>query len=172
MSSVTLTSDGAAATAPSRLALRHRGQRRGRQRAWTTTTISYVDGSLTVTPRPLTITANDETKTYGDTLTFAGTEFTTSGLVNGDSVDSVTLTSDGARRRRGLRLALRHRGQRRGRQGLANYDISYLDGSLTVDQALTITANDATKTYGDTLTFGGHRVHDQRPGQRRQRRPA
>ncbi len=44
----------------------------------------------------LTITANDATKTYGDTLTFAGTEFTVSGLLNADAVDSVTLTSAGA----------------------------------------------------------------------------
>ena len=35
-------------------------------------------------------------KTYGQTATFAGTEFTTSGLVNGDTVTSVSLTSSGA----------------------------------------------------------------------------
>ena len=29
-------------------------------------------------------------------MTFTGTEFTTSGLVNGDSIASVTLASDGA----------------------------------------------------------------------------
>ena len=48
-------------------------------------TISYVNGSLTVNPAALTVTANSATKTYGDTVTFAGTEFTTDGLVNGDS---------------------------------------------------------------------------------------
>ena len=35
-------------------------------------------------------------KTYGDLVTFAGTEFTPAGLVNGDVVTSVTLTSAGA----------------------------------------------------------------------------
>src|SRR5207253_5021214 len=59
-------------------------------------TIKYVDGKLTVNPALLTITANDTTKTYGDTVTFAGAEFTTSGLVNSDAVSSVTLTSSGA----------------------------------------------------------------------------
>ena len=59
-------------------------------------TITYVDGSLTVTTAALTITANSTTKTYGTTLTFAGTEFTDTGLINDDSVTSVTLTSAGA----------------------------------------------------------------------------
>ena len=49
-----------------------------------------------VTPAALTITANNTSKTYGNTLTFAGTEFTDSGLVNSDTVTSVTLTSAGA----------------------------------------------------------------------------
>jgi hypothetical protein len=52
--------------------------------------------SQTITPAALTITADVLTKTYGQTTTFAGTEFTTSGLVNGDSVTSVTLGSVGA----------------------------------------------------------------------------
>ncbi len=53
-------------------------------------TITYANGSLTVTPAPLTITANNTTKTYGQTETFASTEFTTSGLVNSDAVSSVS----------------------------------------------------------------------------------
>jgi hypothetical protein len=50
-----------------------------------------------ITARPITIKANDQTKTYGNTFTFIGTEFTvTSGsLAPGDSV-TVTLTSAGA----------------------------------------------------------------------------
>ena len=59
-------------------------------------TITYIDGELTVEAKALTITADDLTKTYGDFITFAGTEFSTSGLVNADTVDSVTLTSSGA----------------------------------------------------------------------------
>ncbi len=38
-------------------------------------TITYVDGALTVTPAALTITADDRTKIYGQTVVFAGTEF-------------------------------------------------------------------------------------------------
>ena len=40
-------------------------------------TITYVNGSLTVNPAALTITANNTSKTYGQTATFAGTAFTT-----------------------------------------------------------------------------------------------
>ena len=44
----------------------------------------------------LTITANYASKIYGETVVFTGTEFTTQGLVGGDSVTSVTLVSAGA----------------------------------------------------------------------------
>ena len=63
-------------------------------------TITYVNGTLTVNPAALTITANNASKTYGQTATFAATAFTTSGLVNGDTVSSVTETSPGPGRRR------------------------------------------------------------------------
>ncbi len=49
-----------------------------------------------ISPAPLTITANDRTKVYGQTVVFAGTEFGTSGLLGTDTVTSVTLTSPGA----------------------------------------------------------------------------
>ncbi|MFG5408862.1 YDG domain-containing protein, partial [Piscinibacter sakaiensis] len=49
-----------------------------------------------ITPRALTVTADDASKVYGTTLTFAGTEFTSSGLVEGERIDRVTLTSAGA----------------------------------------------------------------------------
>src|SRR5262249_35558091 len=51
-------------------------------------TITYVAGTLTVTKAPLTITATDQTKTYGaanPTLTV-----TYSGFANGDTVASLT----------------------------------------------------------------------------------
>ena len=52
--------------------------------------------------RDLTITAESSGKTYGQTVSFAGTEFTSntpdasSGLVNGDTIASVSLASPGA----------------------------------------------------------------------------
>ena len=46
-------------------------------------------GTLTVTPAPLTVTANSFDKQYGDSYTFAGTEFSTSGLVTATASEPV-----------------------------------------------------------------------------------
>ncbi len=76
-------------------------------------------------------------------MTFRGTEFTTSGLVNSDTVTSVTLTSPGAAATAAVAgspysiIPSAAVGT-----GLGNYNISYVDGSLTVNKAaLTVTAN-------------------------------
>src|SRR5262249_23226151 len=58
--------------------------------------ITLNNGTLTVNQAPLTVTANSTSKVYGQTVTFAGTEFTTTGLVNGEVIGSTTLTSTGA----------------------------------------------------------------------------
>src|SRR5678815_5171656 len=121
--------------------------------------ISYVNGSLTVDPRPLTITASNKTKVYGDTVVFdettPSTDFSVSGLVNTDTVDSITLSSTGAVATANVAgspytiFASAAIGT-----GLGNYGISYVNGSLTVDpRDLTISASNKTKTYGDTVTF-------------------
>src|SRR5438093_1565525 len=113
-------------------------------------TIKYVDGKLTVNPAPLTITANDATKTYGDTVTFTGAEFTTSGLVNNDAVSSVTLTSAGATATAavaGSPYAITPSAAVG--TGLTNYTITYKDGKLTVNRRnATWTTNPNSKTYG------------------------
>jgi hypothetical protein len=116
-------------------------------------TITYANGTLTVNPAALIITANTQTKTYGQSLTFAGTEFTTSGLLNNDAVNSVTLSSSGAATTaaRGSPYTIVP-GAAVG-TGLSNYTITYFNGSLTVNPGvLTITANTQTKTYGVTFT--------------------
>ncbi len=55
-------------------------------------------GELDVTRAPLTIIANDQTKTEGESFTFEGTEFTVEGLLplNDDAVLFASLSSDGA----------------------------------------------------------------------------
>src|SRR5260370_29240683 len=59
--------------------------------------ISYAKGTLTVSARPLTITANDQSKTYGDAKDLGTSLFTTGvgQLVNSDTIASVTLSSAG-----------------------------------------------------------------------------
>jgi hypothetical protein len=58
--------------------------------------LSYVDGALSVTPAALSITGSNQNKEYGNVFSFAGTEFTSVGLLNNDSVSSVSLNSAGA----------------------------------------------------------------------------
>src|SRR5206468_3128832 len=60
--------------------------------------VGYTDGNLHVNQRTLTITATDQSKTYGNLFTPNGaTQFSVGAgqLVNGNSVTSVTLTSAG-----------------------------------------------------------------------------
>jgi len=57
--------------------------------------ITYLNGALTVTPAPLTVTANDASKTFGQTTVLPTTAFTSVGLLNGDTVTAVTETSPG-----------------------------------------------------------------------------
>ena len=68
-------------------------------------------------------------------MTFAGTEFTESGLVNGDTVMGVTLTSAGTGGRHrwpGSPYAITPSGAVG--TGLANYTISYVNGGLAVER--------------------------------------
>jgi hypothetical protein len=108
-------------------------------------TITYTPGDTTAgsgggtfvrTPAFLVITADDQSKTYGQTFSFTGTEFTTTGLVNQDTIDTVDLTSPGADAAAtvaGSPYAIR--GSNAQGTGLANYAITYVDGQLTIDPA-------------------------------------
>ena len=123
-------------------------------------TISYVSGTLTVTAAPLTVTATAASKTYGTTVAFAGTEFTTLGLLFGDTVTSVTLVGTAAGDAGASVAGSRYVGDIVASAavgtGLGNYTISYAPGTLTVTVApLTITANSTSKTYGALVTFTG-----------------
>jgi hypothetical protein len=94
-------------------------------------TISYRPGWLTVNPARLIIAAKDQTKPYGQTLNLGTTAFTTAGLVNGNTVTSVRLTSPGtpATAPPGIYPILPSQAVG---SGLANYKTSYIDGTLTV----------------------------------------
>ena len=96
--------------------------------------ITLSNGTMTVDAATLTITALDTNKAVGVTLVFAGTEFTTIGLTNSDSVTTATLASagSGAGAAAGtypitITNALGN--------GLTNYLISYVTGTLTATNA-------------------------------------
>jgi hypothetical protein len=119
-------------------------------------TIAYVNGMLTVIPVPLTITANDVSKSYGTAITLPVTAFTSTGLANGDTVTSVTEISPGTVATApvaGSPYVITPSGAT-GSFVPTNYTIAYVNGVLTVIPVpLTITANDASKSYGTAITL-------------------
>jgi PKD-like domain/MBG domain (YGX type) len=112
-------------------------------------TITYVAGTLTVTVAALTITASSQSKCQGATLTFAGTEFTTSGLLNSDAITGVTLTSTGAASGAANGAFSIVPSAATG-TGVSNYTITYTNGTLTVasptTQATVFSASSITAT--------------------------
>jgi hypothetical protein len=93
--------------------------------------VSSDSENFEITQATLTITAKTNSKERGETLTFTGAEFTPAGLLNSDTVTSVTLSSDGAVSTAASGsysiLASNAVGT-----GLGNYLIGYTSGTLTV----------------------------------------
>src|SRR5262249_1872589 len=75
--------------------------------------------------------AKDAAKLFGTTLSFAGTEFTSSGLKGSDKATGVTLTSDGAAANAAVGSYAIVASNATG-TGLSNYNITYVNGTLTV----------------------------------------
>jgi hypothetical protein len=107
--------------------------------------------TLTINPQALTITANNQSKTYGSSFTFSGTEFTSSGLQNGETIGSVSLSSTGSPAIAGVNAyPIVPSGATGGTFTSGNYTISYINGTLTVGKKeLTVTAENKSVTYGD-----------------------
>lgn len=118
--------------------------------------VTFVDGILSITPRAITITADNLSRIYGNAnpaLTFAVGGL---GLVNGDQLTGALTTTAGATTGVG-NVAIT--------QGTLaaspNYSVTFNAGILTITpRALTITANNLSRIYGDanpalTFTLGG-----------------
>jgi gliding motility-associated-like protein len=123
--------------------------------------ITYAGANIIVTPAPLVIKANDVTKTYGNTLTggSGSTAFTSTGLQNGETTGTVTIgygtgsaAADGVGTYTDCVTIAAATG---GTFTSHNYVITYVPGKIiVVPAALTINANDVTKTYGTVLQGG------------------
>ncbi|MBX9471793.1 MBG domain-containing protein [Microcella sp.] len=103
--------------------------------------IEYESGTLTVTPREITIAINDAVKIYGD----ADPAFTVddSALLDGDSLTGA------AQRDEGEAVGDYTIGSGTLSAG-ENYDVTWTTGTLTINQrAITITATDREKVYGE-----------------------
>src|SRR5207237_292946 len=114
-------------------------------------TISYVAGTLKVTPVALIITADDQTKEYGAALPPLTASY--AGFTNGDTAASLTTaatlttTATAASHVAGNPFLVTASGAVD-----ADYTINYVAGTLKVTPvALTITADDQTKPYGAVL---------------------
>lgn len=120
--------------------------------------ISYVVGKLTITKAPLTITANDTTREYGE----ANPKFTASytGLKNNDTEDVLTTKPTMASSAVATSKVGTYDITASGAVS-DKYDITYKKGILTIAKApLTIAANDTIREYGEenpefTLAYTG-----------------
>jgi hypothetical protein len=118
--------------------------------------------SSTVSPAPLTITANNRSKNYNTSLVL-GTSAFTAALQNGETIGSVTLSDGGEAASAATpagTYAIIPSAATGGTFTAGNYSISYVNGTLTVNpvtQTITFDALGAA-TYGDapiTLTATG-----------------
>lgn len=115
--------------------------------------VQYVDATLTVTPKSVVVTAGNATKVYGqDDPSFT---YSVAGLTGGDElVDEPTCDVAGPHHDVGG-YPITCSGAGAG----PNYAIGYADGLLTVTpRTLVITADDATKTYGEPDPAFGYSV--------------
>jgi filamentous hemagglutinin family protein len=104
--------------------------------------INYVNGSLTITQAPLTITgATTTNRVYTSTL--QTNTYTTNGLLRSDAVTGVSGLATGTN----VGTTTDNLSSATG-PGLSNYNITYVNGSLTITRApLTITGATTSSTY-------------------------
>ncbi len=130
----------------------------------------------TVTPAPLTVVAKPAAKTYGMTLVSGAgvTGFTVTGLQNGETIGSVTLTY-GYGSAEGdpagvYNASLVPSAATDGSFSSGNYSITYIPASISVNQALlTITADNLSRAFATanpifTVTYKGF-VNNEGPAQ-------
>lgn len=106
-------------------------------------TVTYVNGKLSVTPAPLTVTAADASRQYGTANpTFTATA---TGAVNGDTFTTSASTTATITSNVGpYAITPTISGA-----ALGNYTVTKVNGTLTITPAtLTVTAANATRVYG------------------------
>nr|WP_232850019.1 MBG domain-containing protein [Bowmanella yangjiangensis] len=109
--------------------------------------LTFIDGSLTINKAQATVTANSGSVTYnGQMQSIDG--FSVSGLVGGEDASVLgTISSSGGS---GLNAGTYTHSLSGGNS--ANYDLTFIDGSLTINKALaTVTANSGSVTYNGQM---------------------
>jgi hypothetical protein len=106
--------------------------------------ISYVNGGLTINPAGLTITGGTTTTTYTAAVQTNTSAFTTAGLLGSDSVTGVSGRASGTNVGTYNDALTAATGT-----GLGNYNISYVNGALTINRRpITVTADNFARDYG------------------------
>ena len=111
-------------------------------------TISYVDGSVSVVPAPLTVTAASDAVQYGSAVPAITASY--SGFVNGDDATSLTAAPVCTTTATSSSPAGTYPTNCSGASD-PNYAISYATGMVVIGQdPLVVTASSATMNYGDS----------------------
>jgi len=114
--------------------------------------ITFTGNNFEITRKSLNITANDLTKPFGQTLVLGAgqTNFTSSGLVNGETIGSVTLTASGGTEANDPagNYTLTPSEATGGSFSLGNYSIIYNAAVLTV-------VDPSSDTTPPVITIGG-----------------
>jgi filamentous hemagglutinin family protein len=106
--------------------------------------ITYNNGTLSVNPASLIITANNASKIFGQFFSFNGTEFFSSGLQNGETIARVSLASLGTTvgaSVAGSPYPIYASNATGGSFNPSNYNITYINGIFKVTPNITFNDN-------------------------------
>jgi filamentous hemagglutinin family protein len=110
-----------------------------------------------ITPAPLSIKANNASKSYGETLVPLPSAYTQVGLVNNETMLGVTQTSAGSAASAsvaGSAYAIVPSDATGGTFTPSNYAITYLNGTMTIaPKALTVTSADVSRPYDSNAVY-------------------
>ncbi|MBQ7699811.1 MAG: hypothetical protein IJT49_05665 [Clostridia bacterium] len=119
--------------------------------------ITYQNGTLEITKKAVTITADSDAKEY-DGKALTKDSYTNTPLAEGDKITSVTVTGSQTDKGSGDNTVSEAKMENAAGEDVTGcYDITYVNGTLQVTAAkVTIKADDKTKVYGEKdpeLTF-------------------
>ena len=110
--------------------------------------LSFVDGTLTIKQLPITVTADNQSKVYGNADPSLTYQVTTGSVVDGDSLGALTRTAGENVNSYTINASALANG---------NYLITAINGTLTIGQRpITVTADNQSKVYGNvdpSLTY-------------------
>ncbi|HWK96870.1 MAG TPA: MBG domain-containing protein [Pseudolabrys sp.] len=108
-------------------------------------TLTYVGADLTVTPRAITVTADAQSRVYGDANPALSYQVTTGNLVNGDTLSGTLATGANGTSGVGAYAITQNT-----LTASANYTLTYVGADLTVTpRAITVTADAQSRVYGE-----------------------